>query len=154
MSLEKNVNSPEKPRRFGPALAFLLLRLTLGLDICMHGVSRIAAGPAKFADSLIPMFQNTLLPAWTVYVFGLALPWVEAILGSLLLIGLWTVPALVCGALLILMLTFGTTLRQDWNTTGIQLVYAVVYAALLALVRWNCYSFDRLVSRSQMGQSL
>ena len=53
------MNAPRKSRRRGPALAFLLLRLTLGLNICMHGVSRIAAGPATFADSLVPMFQNT-----------------------------------------------------------------------------------------------
>jgi thiosulfate dehydrogenase (quinone) large subunit len=150
--VEKDVNSPGKSRRCGPALAFLLLRLTLGLNICMHGVSRIAASPSTFANSLSPMFQNTPLPAWSVHVFGLILPWAEALLGFLLLIGLWTLPALVCGALLILVLTFGTTLRQDWNAAGIQLVYAAVYAALLALVRWNYHSVDRLVSRSQMGQ--
>ena len=151
-SLEKNVKSPEKPRRCGPALAFLLLRLTLGLNICIHGVSRIAVGPVTFANSLIPMFQKTPLPAWGVHIFGLILPWAEAILGFLLVIGLWTSFALVCGALIILVLTFGTTLRQDWNTAGIQLVYAAIYASLLALVRWNYYSVDRLVSRSQIGQ--
>ena len=146
------MNSPERPHRCGPALAFLLLRLTLGLNICMHGVSRIAAGPATFANSLVPMFQTTPLPAWSVHVFGLVLPWSEAILGFLLLIGLWTLPALVCGALLILMLTFGTTLRQDWNTAGVQLIYAAVYAGLLAFDHWNDYSLDRLLSRLQMGQ--
>lgn len=146
------MNSPEKSRRCGPALAFLLLRITLGLNICMHGVSRIVAGPATFANSMVPMFQNTPLPAWSVHLFGLILPWPEAILGFLLLIGFCTWLALVCGALFNLVLTFGTTLRQDWNTAGIQLIYAAIYAALLALVRWNYYSVDRLVSRSQMGQ--
>lgn len=141
------MNSPERPHRCSPALAFLLLRLTLGLNICMHGVSRIAAGSARFASSLVPMFQSTPLPAWSVHVFGLILPWAEAILGFLLLIGLWTLPALVCGSLLILVLTLGTTLRQDWSTAGVQLIYAAVYAALLALGRWNDYSLDWLLSR-------
>jgi thiosulfate dehydrogenase (quinone) large subunit len=147
--VEKNVNSPAKSHWRGPALAFLLVRLTLGLNICMHGVSRIAAGPATFANSLVPMFQNTPLPAWSVHVFGLILPWAEAILGFLLLLGFCTRLALVTGSLLILVLTFGTTLRQDWSTAGVQLIYAVVYAALLALDRWNDYSLDRLLSRSQ-----
>jgi thiosulfate dehydrogenase (quinone) large subunit len=80
------------------------------------------------------------------------LPWAEAILGFLLLIGFCTTVVLFAGSLLILVLTFGTTLRQDWNTAEIQLVYAAVYAALLALVRWNDYSVDRLIARSQMEQ--
>ena len=143
---KRTLNALRRSRRRGPALAFLLLRLTLGLNICMHGVSRLAAGPATFANSLVPMFQNTLLPAWSVHVFGLMLPWAEAILGFLLLLGFCTRFALVAGSLLILVLTFGTTLRQDWGTAGVQLIYAAVYSALLALERWNDYSLDRLLS--------
>jgi thiosulfate dehydrogenase (quinone) large subunit len=146
------VNFHGKSRRYGPALAFLLLRLTLGLNICMHGVSRFAVGPAAFADSLAPMFQKTPLPAWSVHLFGLILPWTEAILGFLLFIGLFTRLALVSGSLLIMVLMFGTTLRQDWSIASIQLIYAAVYAALLALDRWNDYSLDRLLWRSRIGQ--
>lgn len=146
--MEVNVKSPARSHRRGPVLAFLLLRITLGLNICMHGVSRIAAGPAMFANSLVPVFRNTPLPAWSVHAFGLVLPWAEAILGFLLLLGLCTRFALVSGSLLILVLTFGTALRQDWSTAGVQLIYASVYAALLALDRWNDYSLDRLFSRS------
>jgi thiosulfate dehydrogenase (quinone) large subunit len=150
--MEKSVNFPGKSRGWGPTLAFLLLRLTLGLNICMHGVSRILAGPAAFANSLVPMFQTTLLPAWSVHLFGLILPWAEAILGILLFLGLRTRFALVTGSLLILTLMFGTTLRQDWSTAAVQLIYAAVYAALLALDRWNDCSLDRLLWRSQVGQ--
>jgi thiosulfate dehydrogenase (quinone) large subunit len=146
------VNFPGKSRGRGPALAFLLLRLTLGLNICMHGVSRILAGPAAFAGSLVLMFQKTSLPAWSVHLFGLILPWTEAILGILLFLGLCTRFALVTGSLLILTLMFGTTLRQDWSTAAVQLTYAAVYAALLALDRWNDYSLDRLLWRSPVGQ--
>jgi thiosulfate dehydrogenase [quinone] large subunit len=92
------------------------------------------------------MFQNTALPVWSVHIFGLILPWAEAILGFLLLIGLCTSVVLLAGSLLILVLTFGTTLRQDWSTAGVQLIYAAIYAALLALDRWNDYSLDRLLS--------
>ena len=151
--MEKNVSSPKKPTLRSPALGFLALRLTLGLNICMHGVSRIAAGPAMFANSLVPMFQRTPLPAWSVHLFGISLPWAEAILGIFLLVGLCTRPALLGGSLLILVLTFGATLRQDWSTAGIQLIYAAVYAALLALDRWNDYSLDRLFLRPGMKRT-
>ena len=79
-------------------------------------------------------------------------PLAEAILGFLLLVGFYTSPALLGGSLLMLVLTFGSTLRQDWSTAGVQLMYAAVYAALMAFHGWNDYSLDWLLSRSQMGQ--
>jgi thiosulfate dehydrogenase (quinone) large subunit len=128
-------------------LGYGLLRATLGLNICFHGISRIVQGPAVFANALVPMFARTPLPAGLVRSFGLTLPWVEALLGFLLLIGLWTRAALIGGALLIFVLTFGTALRQDWDTAGLQLIYAAVYATLLASHEHDAYSADALLSR-------
>ena len=56
-------------------IAYLLLRVTLGVNICVHGISRIIGGPSAFAHSLVTPFQKTLLPAWAVFGFGLVLPW-------------------------------------------------------------------------------
>jgi thiosulfate dehydrogenase [quinone] large subunit len=123
-------------------LGYLLLRVTVGLNVCMHGVARLLAGPASFAGALVPEFQKTFLPAWSVYAFGLALPWAEGVLGLLVLVGLRTRLALIGSGLLIVVLTYGSTLRQDWNAAGAQLLYAVVYAGLLAFRRWNVYSVD------------
>ena len=131
------------------ALAYGLLRVTLGLNIFMHGLSRILAGPAVFAGTLDKVFQTTVLAGWPVHVFGLALPWIEAGLGLLLLLGLWTRVALIGGALLITVLTFGTAIRQDWATAGTQLIYAAVYAALLAFLRWDQYSMDAVLARNR-----
>jgi thiosulfate dehydrogenase (quinone) large subunit len=71
-------------------VAYLLLRMTLGVNICVHGISRIIGGPSAFAHSLVTSFQKTLLPAWAVFGFGLVLPWLEAILGLSVLTGLRT----------------------------------------------------------------
>jgi thiosulfate dehydrogenase [quinone] large subunit len=65
------------------AVAYLLLRVTIGVNICVHGISRIFGGPSAFAHSLVTPFQKTLLPGWAVFGFGLVLPWLEAILGPL-----------------------------------------------------------------------
>lgn len=126
------------------AIAYLLLRAILGLNIFVHGVSRLLAGPAQFAASLVSMFGKTPLPSWSVHAFGLILPWVEALLGLLLLIGWRTREALIGGSLLIFVLTFGSTLRQDWESAGLQLIYAGVYAALLSGRAKNIYSVDSL----------
>jgi thiosulfate dehydrogenase (quinone) large subunit len=144
------LNSVSEPKR-DVAIAYGLLRVTLGLNICIHGVSRLIAGVTSFAHSLVPMFQKTPLPAWSVFAFGLVLPWAEALLGMLVLTGFRTRIGLIGGSVLIIALTFGTTLRQDWDTAGLQLIYAAVYAALLAFHEKDRYSIDSwlLTSKSR-----
>jgi thiosulfate dehydrogenase [quinone] large subunit len=96
-----------------------LLRVTIGTNIFIHGLSRILAGPSHFADVLVPAFQHTPLPASFVRHFA----WAESIVGLLVLVGIRTRLALVAGSLLILTLTFGATLNQDWKSAGLQLIY-------------------------------
>ena len=55
---------------------------------------------------------------------------------------------LVAGGLLILVLTFGSTLHQDWEIAGLKLTYALLYSLLIAFREYNSISFDRLFSRS------
>ena len=128
-------------------LAYCMLRATLGLNICIHGISRILQGPGVFASSLVGMFQKTPLPAWSVHLFGLGLPWIEMILGALVLVGMRLRFALAAGSLLMFVLTFGSALRQDWDIAGLQLIYAAVYAALLAFREKDWFSLDSLMLR-------
>ncbi len=130
-------------------LAYALLRATLGLNLLMHGVSRSLSGTGEFAAKLVMQFEHAPLPAWSVWVFGLTLPSIEAILGLLLLLGLRTRAAIIAGSLLILLLTFGSALIQDWSAAGMQLTYAVVYSVLLFLRRYNGWSIDAWRSRNQ-----
>jgi thiosulfate dehydrogenase (quinone) large subunit len=97
------------------SLAYALLRVTLGLDIFMHGTKPSAGCHCNFVSGVIRMFQNTVLPMAVVAPFGYALPWLEAGLGLLIIIGFRTRENLVAGALLMWALTFGTALRQDWG---------------------------------------
>ena len=124
------------------ALAYLFLRGTLGINLALHGVSRLLAGPGGFAHGLVAEFQKTLLPGWSVLAFGLVLPWVEALIGLLILVGWRTRAALIAGSLLMAVLTFGSCLRQDWQGAGAQLVYAAVLAALLAFRERNVHALD------------
>ena len=141
------MNAPNTLRQRDIAIAYLMLRATLDLNIFIHGMCRIVMGLSAFASSLVPLFQKTFLPAWSVYTFGFTLPWAEALIGLLLLVGLRTRIALIGGSLLMLILTFGSTLRQDWQTAELQLVYAGFYAALLAGRQNNLYSVDAVVEQ-------
>ncbi|HEY1501915.1 MAG TPA: DoxX family protein [Acidobacteriaceae bacterium] len=127
---------------------YALLRVTLGLNICLHGVVRWVGGLRGFAESLVPMFQKTPLPSWSVYGFGYLLPVLEAIVGALVLFGFQTRRALILGAALMLVLTFGSALRQDWPTAGIQLTYSLAYCVLVAGAQMNGYSLDHIMHRA------
>lgn len=128
-------------------IAYALLRIILGVNIFMHGLSRLLAGPAHFVTKITTQFAPTSLPHWSLTGFAILLPWVEALLGLLLLLGLWTRFALIAGSLLMLILTFGSTLIQDWGIAGLQLTYAIAYFGLLFLLRYNQYSIDEAIAK-------
>jgi thiosulfate dehydrogenase [quinone] large subunit len=128
-------------------LAYGLLRIVLGINIAVHGISRLLSGPRTFAVSLVPQFAHTPLPSWSVYLFALSLPWVETLVGVGVLLGVTTQWWYVAGLLEIAALTFGTTLRQDWESAGLQLTYAFIYAALLATREYNTLSIDGLMGK-------
>ena len=132
------------------ALSYTLLRIALGLNICMHGIIRRAAGLRSFAEFPLPMFQRTPPSTRSVCSFGYLLPIVEAAVGACLLFGFQTRRALISGSFLMLFLTFGSTLRQDRPTAEIQLTYSVVYSVLLAGVRFNSYGVDRLLPHKSL----
>jgi thiosulfate dehydrogenase (quinone) large subunit len=93
-----------KPWRDDISQACAILRVSLGLNICLHGVVRWAAGLRSFAQSLVPMFEKTILPPWSVYSFGVMLPVLEAVIGAAVLVGFNSRRFLTFGAVLMLVL--------------------------------------------------
>jgi thiosulfate dehydrogenase (quinone) large subunit len=131
-------------------IAYLMLRFTLGLNILMHGLVRLPHLNA-FADGMVKLFRETPLPAIIVRPFALSLVFVEASVGLLVLLGLQTRWALLVGSLLMASVVFGTALQSDWNTLAIQMLYASIYAALIAARQYNAYSVDALIQRQGIG---
>ena len=123
-------------------IAYAILRLTLGINIALHGITRLMNGTGGFAEVLVKQFQATLLPRILVEAFAHTLPWTETAIGLLVLAGLATRFALIAGGLLMALLTFGTTLRQDFGTAGLQLSYSIAYFMLLSLRSRNGFSLD------------
>jgi len=131
-------------------LAYAVFRLSLGITILIHGEVRIfSLRVDEFAAKTASLFAGTPLPAPLVHAFLTVLPFAELTLGGLIVLGLFTRWALTLGGLLITVLIFGTSLRGDWPTVGIQLVYAIVYYFLLLHRADNGFSLDALIARKR-----
>ena len=114
-------------------VAYLLLRLLTGLDFFGHGFARVFTGTrlSGFAHGMVKSMADTPLPGWLTLGTGYVVPLVELAVGFLLLTGLWVGGALRTAFLLMLVLMFGVTLKQDWNAAAQQMVYGLVLAVLL-----------------------
>jgi thiosulfate dehydrogenase (quinone) large subunit len=83
------------------------------------------------------------MPRAFLVPFAVILPPVEAALGCLLLVGLWTRYSLIFGGVTMTALVFGTNLAQDWNNAGLQLIYCFMFYYLLAhRSKLNAISLD------------
>jgi thiosulfate dehydrogenase [quinone] large subunit len=87
------------------------------------------------------------LPKWILPPFAAVLPWTEAAIGLLLLLGLFTRFALVAGSVVMIALMAGITLAQNWDVAGIQLIYCFIYFVLLTHHGRNFYSLDTLIGK-------
>ncbi len=129
------------------AAAHGLLRLTLGVAFLMHGGVRIHAGVAGFVAHTAATFadKGSVLPTGMVRAFAYTIPWVEAGLGGLIVVGLLSLPALVLAGLWMAALVLGSCTVQDWPAVGLQLDYAVVIALLIVGLPYDQWSADGLV---------
>jgi thiosulfate dehydrogenase [quinone] large subunit len=120
-----------------------VFRLTLGINILVHGAGRIfGPGADAFATTTAAEFSKTALPGWMVHSFLIVVPFAELVLGALTTLGLFTRWALTLGGLLITALVFGTAMRSDWNTVGVQMIYAITYYLLLVNRADDRFSLD------------
>ncbi|HUA19427.1 MAG TPA: DoxX family membrane protein [Bryobacteraceae bacterium] len=134
-----NVQSSDLDRK----LAYVVFRLTLGINILVHGAGRIfGPGAEGFAAQTAVEFAKTPLPAGMVHLFLVFVPFAEATLGALTTLGLLTRWSLTVGGLLMTVLVFGTAMRSDWTTVGVQMIYAIIYYLLLVNRADNRYSVD------------
>lgn len=128
------------------SLAVFVLRTVLGLNLLIHGLVRLPK-LGGFADGLVSGFADTWLPPALVRPFAYALPPLEAAVGALLLIGLFSRQALVAGGLLMGALVFGMALREQWSVVGTQMIYVIVYYLALRDLGHDRYSLDGLRAR-------
>jgi thiosulfate dehydrogenase (quinone) large subunit len=125
---------------------FLLLRFAVGASMFGHGLVRLPK-LAGFSHWMTSSFEKSMLSQALVLPFSYALPILEFIIGLLLLTGLFTRAALIAGALVMILLIFGTTLIENWDAITSQLIHAAFFAVLLQFVRHNSFAVDNLLKR-------
>jgi thiosulfate dehydrogenase [quinone] large subunit len=129
------------------SLAYALLRISLGINFAGHGLIRIHNGVAAFAHTTAEHLAKSPLPSSLTYALSYAIPFIEAILGLTLILGVFTRISLACGAVFMMLLTIGVTANQQWDVAGQQLLYSLVFFLLLFLLEHNQFSLDTALRR-------
>ncbi|HWV74904.1 MAG TPA: DoxX family membrane protein [Pseudosphingobacterium sp.] len=124
------------------ALAYLFLRLSIGISFLGHGIVRLPKIPA-FRNWMIDLFKTSLMPEVFTYLFASILPFVELLLGILLVIGWRTKEAYIIGSSVICALILGSCLIENWEAVAFQLIYALLFFILLCHMEYNKYGLDK-----------
>ncbi|HXB07217.1 MAG TPA: DoxX family membrane protein [Puia sp.] len=123
--------------------AFLLARLGIGMSFFGHGLVRLPK-LSTFATHMAVPFRHSILPESLVTLLAYILPFLEFGIGLLLLLGLFTKQALIAGAVIMILLIFGTTAIEQWQNLDSQFLHLAFFAGLLPFVdQYNIYALDK-----------
>jgi thiosulfate dehydrogenase (quinone) large subunit len=131
------------------ATAYALLRIVVGVNYFNHGFTRLGDIPG-FVNSMVEKFQGSFIPEALVRVGAIPVSPLELVVGLLIAIGLFTRGALIVCFALMVMLMYGVTAIQDWDTATSQLIYCIVLFILLAGNNFNTFAIDSFLRRRRM----
>jgi thiosulfate dehydrogenase [quinone] large subunit len=93
-------------------------------------------------------FFEVMLPESLVLPFSYVLPVAEFVIGLLLLAGLFTRAASVAGAIVMIILIFGSCMIEDWSAIPSQMIHVIFLLGVLAFVSaHDAYSIDRVIAK-------
>jgi thiosulfate dehydrogenase [quinone] large subunit len=137
---------PAKLNASARVLGYTTLRLAIGMSMLIHGLVRLPKYSA-FVDATMKLFAHSPLPAFAVAAFARITPPVETVIGLLVFFGFATRVGLVVGGLWIVFLIFGSTLIENFDIVGIQLLYSLIFFQLLQHLDHNNISLDFLIRK-------
>jgi uncharacterized membrane protein YphA (DoxX/SURF4 family) len=122
--------------------AVFTARAILGVVFVIAGIYKtFVTGALEHARVLfVGPYADTILPVWALWATGTVVPIVELVAGGLVLAGLWTRPALLALAGVLVLVTFGHLLVQP--ATSI-IPFIMPRAALLLVVLLSPPEADR-----------
>jgi thiosulfate dehydrogenase [quinone] large subunit len=103
-------------------LALKLLQISFGINYLFHGLVRMPSLKA-FVESMLHTFENTYLPESIVFPFAYLIPFIEVLLGSLLIMNKYTKTVIVLTFVFMNILVIGSCIAQKWDAVGIQTIY-------------------------------
>lgn len=127
-------------------LAFLVARLAIGMSFFGHGAIRLPK-LQQFSDGMVKEFADSPLPSILVLPFSYALPFLELVVGVLLIIGLFTKYAALATGLILVSLIFGSGMIENWGAVATQLTHTAFIVYLLSFVDTaNRFSVDHYLA--------
>lgn len=96
------------------AWAIFFARGVLGLIFFMAGIYKVfTLTPAGHAHKwFVDPYADTFLPAWSLWLTGVTIPFVELVAGALVLLGWRLREALIALGVVLLIVTFGHLLKE------------------------------------------
>jgi uncharacterized membrane protein YphA (DoxX/SURF4 family) len=95
-----------------------ILRLIVGTIFLIAGIVKLKSGSSQFLSAIM---GYELVPKFVAAVLASLLPWLEVVVGGLLILGLWSQFSVVAGVILLLIFSSGiaiSLLRDKDNDCG------------------------------------
>ncbi len=141
----------------GPVgVALLLNRLSLGAMFLLAGIGKLKMGPAAFYRDVFLSIRPSWLPEVLAWPYGHALPFLEVLVGALLVVGLFA--RVTAGGMALMLASFTIALwaagmffqgGAPFHTNVILLTLAI----LLAVMGPGRYSLDHLIRRLKVARA-
>jgi uncharacterized membrane protein YphA (DoxX/SURF4 family) len=136
--------------------ALLFARLVLGLIFFMAGAWKVfQLGPLEHARKYFLPFADTFLPVWSLWLVGVAIPFIELVAGALVILGWRTREALVALGFVLAIVTFGHLLKEplyEFHTHVIPRLALLLFILLLPR-QDDRLSLDYLLSRRRKAEA-
>ena len=100
-----------------------------------------------FSNWMVGQFQKSYLPEALVVPFSYVLPFAELIIGVLLLLGLFTRQAAIAGAVVMILLLFGSTTIENWDAIPTQLIHVAFLVVVVQFLPSNSYALDKRLKK-------
>ncbi|MCF2446481.1 DoxX family membrane protein [Dyadobacter sp. CY345] len=131
-------------------LSFLTARLAVGMSMFGHGLVRLPKLNG-FSGWMVGQFQKSMLPDFVVTPFSYILPIAEFVVGTLLLLGLFTKESLAGGVFVMIALIFGSTMIESWDAIPSQLIHAAFFSVLIIFEqKYNSFAVDNVLKRNKV----
>jgi len=118
----------------------------------MAGVYKVfQLGPLGHARKYFLPYADTFLPVWSLWVTGVAIPFVELVAGALVILGLRTREALVALGFVITIVTFGHLLKEplyEFHTHVIPRLALLLFVLVLPREE-DRFSIDALLKQGK-----
>ncbi|WP_262147060.1 MauE/DoxX family redox-associated membrane protein [Chryseobacterium foetidum] len=109
---------------------FFFLRLPIAISLAGHGLVRIPK-LQTFTEGMVKSMEKSVIPDILITPFGYLLPFLEAILGIVLLIGFKPKPTIYASLALMSILILGSSSVENWSAIEAQLLHSLYLFVLL-----------------------